>query len=355
MKKKMNRREFMVRTSSTILGAGLAAKTGIGRERDLAKSSRVIEVHHPEAVHEDRRIDKNLVRKMIQRGMRSLSGKEKPWAQFLSPGDRVGLKINTLGRPFLVTHHELIQAMVEELTAFGIKENNIIIWDRWEHHLTAAGFSVNTSDRGVRCYGTESRDASVKRIDPNAVYESDFDTPEDRGDGTASLFSSIFTKDCDRVINMAVLKDHDSSGFTMCLKNLAFGICNNNSRFHKPAHIGPFIASFCAQPRVREKVVLHLIDGLEGCYERGPVPGSPRYLFSPKTIWFGVDPVALDAVGYRVIDAKRVEKGLLPLKETPGFHGGGRPVDHIDLAAEKGVGICDLKRIRLERIDLSRP
>ncbi len=352
MKKNMRRREFMVKASSTLLGAGLAAKAGWGRLPGPPISSRVIEVHHPQAVFGERRINKDLVRRMLQKGLSRLTGKERPWSEFLDRGDRVGLKINTLGRPLLVTHHELVQAMIEELTAFGIKENNIIVWDRWEQHMTAARFTLNTSDRGVRCYATEGGRVSVKKLDPDAAYVSDFDTPAEREGGTSSAISSIFTKECDKVINMAVLKDHGLSGYTMCLKNLAFGLCDNNNRFHRAPHIGPFIASFCALPLVREKIVLHLIDGLEACYDQGPAPENPRVLFSPKTIWLGRDPVALDAVGYRVIDAKRLEKGLPPLKESTGFDGGPRPVDHIDLAAAKGLGIRDLDRIQIERIDL---
>ena len=352
MKERMNRREFMTKSASAVLGAGFAAKTGFSFNLNQTQQSRVIEVTHPDAVLEQRRVDKNVVRKMLQRGMHALTKSEEPWSRFLNPDDRVGLKINTLGRPVLFTHHELIQAMVEELKDFGIKENNIIVWDRWEHHMLACKFTVNTSDHGVRCYGTESRDPSVKRIDPEVFYTSDFDNPEDREGGTASLFSSIFTRDCDKVINMAILKDHNSSGITLCLKNLAYGISNNNSRFHKPAHIGPFIADFCAQPLVRKKVVLHLIDGLEGCYDRGPVPDSPRVLFSPKKIWLGTDPVALDAVGFRVIDAKRKEKGLPALKESEGYWSGPRPVDHIELAAKKGGGTSDFDRIKIEKICL---
>jgi uncharacterized protein (DUF362 family) len=353
MRGKMNRREFMVRTSSTILGAGLVAK-GIGTGAVPPGTARVVEVYHPGSVLEKRRIDGAAVREMLRRGMSALTGDDRPWARFLRPGDRVGLKINTLGRPLLVTHRELVQAMVGELTDFGIKENAIVVWDRWEPHLTAAGYALNTSDKGVRCYGSEGRGPAGRRLDPEAAYESDFDTPEDRGDGTASLFSSIFTKECDKVINMAILKDHDTSGYTMCLKNLAFGLCHNNGRFHKPPHIGPFIAGFCAQPRVREKVVLHLIDALEACYDQGPVPGNPRAIFAPRTLWLGTDPVALDAVGYRALDAKRVEMGLPRLKDTPGYHGGMRPVDHIDLAAAKGIGVADVERIKVERLDLSR-
>lgn len=353
MSKKIKRREFIVRTSSALLGAGLAAKAGLGERAAPSPASRVIEVHHSGAVLERRRVDPAAVRQMLRRGMSVMAGGDRPWARLFKSGDRIGLKINTLGRPLLVTHRELVLAVVDELKGVGVKENDIVVWDRWEPHMTAGGYTLNASQEGVRCYGSEGRGPAGRRLDTEVFYESDFDTPEDRADGTRSYFSSIFTKECDKVVNLAILKDHDSSGYTMCLKNLAFGLCHNNGRFHKPPHIGPFIAALCAQPIVREKVVLHIIDGLEACYDQGPVPGNPRALFAPKTLWLGTDPVALDAVSRPVLDAKRVEEGLPLLKDTPGYHGGPRPVDHIELAAAKGVGVADLSRIKVERLDLS--
>jgi uncharacterized protein (DUF362 family) len=353
MKKRMTRREFIALSSSTVLGTGLSLKAGFNRNLVPYQDSRVIEVTHPHAVLEKRRVDKDIVKRMLRAGMNVLTGKEQPWAQFFTPDDRIGLKINTLGRPLLFTHHELIQAMIEELRDFGIKENNIIVWDRWEHHMLDCKFTFNTSEQGVRCYGTENaRDETIQRFDPEIVYQSEFDDPDERAGGTDCRFSSIFTKDCDKVINLAVLKDHVCSGVTLCLKNIAYGICNNNNRFHKPSYIGPFISDICARPLVQKKIVLHLIDGLEGCYDRGPDPDSPRVLFTPKALWLGMDPVALDAVGFRVIEDKRREKGLPSLKESQGFYEGGRPVDHIELAAKKGAGICDLDRIKIEKIQL---
>ncbi len=350
MSGKMNRREFIVKGSSVVIGAGLAANAGhvFGRPAADAGMGRVIEVVGPGAVLADRKVDTAIARKMLRRGMEALTGSSNPWAKFLSASDRVGLKINTLGRPLLYTHHELIAAMVAELSDFGIKENSIFVWDRFETQMRDCKFEFNTSDRGVRVYGTDSIDEYVRRYDPDIAYISDLDNPDQRQDGsTASRLSSIFTRDCDKVINMAILKDHGMSGVTLTLKNLAYGLCDNNRRFHGPKHIGPFIADFCARPDVRKKVVLHLVDGLEACYDLGPAPKNPKVIYAANTLWLGTDPVALDAVGRAAIDAKRKQEGLVAIRET------GRAWDHIELAAQKGVGIADLEKIKIEKIGLS--
>jgi uncharacterized protein (DUF362 family) len=348
----MNRREFVAKAASAVAGLGLIRSKGRALQPVPGAKSRVIEVSGPAAVLEGRKVDGEVVRRMLRRGMTALTGRENPWEHFFSPSDRVGLKINTLGRPLLFTHHELVNALAAELVDFGIAENNIIVWDRWEPHMLASKFTVNVSGRGVRCYGTANWVTKVERLDRGVVYRSENDSAEDREGGVESVFSSIFTRDCDKIVNMAVLKDHGNCGVTLCLKNLAYGVCNNNGRFHKPPFIGPFIADFCAQPIVRKKAVLHLIDGLEGCFDRGPVPDSTSVLFAPRTLWLGTDPVALDAVGFRVIDAERLRRGLPDLKDSSGYYGGPMPVDHIDLAAAKGVGTSDMSRISLEKMSV---
>ncbi|MFC2160024.1 DUF362 domain-containing protein [Acidobacteriota bacterium] len=348
MKKKLNRRDFLKKGTTTVLGAGLALKTGFSLSAETPGQSHVVEINHPGAVAAERTIDIQAVKEMLQKGMQSLTGSKNPWSKFIKPGETVGLKINTLGRPLLFTHHELIQAVSEDLMDYGIKENNIIVWDRFERHMQDCKFTFNREKEGIRCYGTEALDESQNRFDPEVSYKSDFDNPERRGDGgNISQLSQIFTEECDKIINMAILKDHGYSGVTLCLKNLAYGVSDNNGRFHGPEHIGPFIADMCTHPLLKKKVVLHMIDGLEACFDMGPAPRNPKALFTPQTLWLGTDPVALDTVGFQVIDAQRKERGL------PGLADSGRPIDHIELAAKKGIGISDLSQIKLEKIGLS--
>lgn len=346
---RFNRREFMRKGATAALGAGLAVKAGFGRGigQDAA-SIRVIEVVRPGVVAAGRKVDLEAVKLMLRRGMAALTGAKNPWAEFIKPSDRVGLKVNTLGRPLLYTHHELIQAVAADIVALGVPPKNIIVWDRFEDQMRDCKFTFNRTDESVyMCYGTEALDEAQNKFDNELTYVSELDNPRQRdGGSTASRFSRIFSKECDKVINMAILKDHGLSGVTLCLKNLAYGLCDNNGRFHGPAVIGPFIADFCAHPEVRKKVVLHMIDGLEACYDQGPAPRNPRVIWPADTLWLGTDPVALDAVGFKAIDDKRKAKGLSALKDTD------RPCDHIELAALKGVGVADLGRIKVERIVL---
>jgi uncharacterized protein (DUF362 family) len=346
---RIDRREFIKKGSSAMLSAGVAFRSGLKLGAQDTHTAKVVEIKHSEVLQSGRILDPEIVRNMIKTGIQNLTGAENPWAEFFSPEDKIGLKISTLGRPLLFTHHELIQAVVDELKEFGIKENNIIVWDRFEKHMSDCEYEFNTKNKGLRCYGTITTDELISdRLDKNVVYSSENDNPEKREEGgTDSYFSKIFTEECDKIINIPILKDHGLCGVTLSLKNLAYGLCENNARFHGPEHIGPFISDFCSLPEVRKKVVLHILDGLEACYERGPRPRNLRSLFSPRTIWLSSDPVALDAVGLKVIQTERKSRAHRTFADE------GRPVNHIDLAAKKGVGESNLDKIMLEKIKLS--
>jgi len=344
----MNRRDFLRKGSAAAISAGLAMQaTGFSSGALQEKSARIIEVKHTEVLMEERLINVDIAREMLREGMKSLTGSDNPWAQFIKPDERIGLKINTLGRPILFTHNGLLQALVKELEDYGVKKDNIIIWDRFESHMEDCDFDINRKRGKVKCYGTIVRGRENNLIDEEVFFESDFDNPEKREEsGTRSYFSKIFTQHCDKIINLPILKDHRLSGVTLCLKNVAYGICENNNRFHGEEHIGPFIADVCALPQVREKIVLHILDCLEACYDQGPKPRLLRALFSPKSLWFGTDPVAIDTAGLQRIDRERKYKALPSLEED------GRPIDHIALAAKKGLGVSDLERIKVEKIKL---
>ena len=177
MKSRMNRRDFIKKGYSTLVGMGIVLESDLKQRATPTKKSRVVEITHPKAVSAGRKVDVSIVKEMLQKGINILTNAEKPWSRFVKPNDRVGLKINTLGRPMLFTHHELIQVVAEELVEFGVEENNIIVWDRHETHMKDSNFTFNTSDRGIRCYGTEALDNTQDRFDKEMTYKSDFDDP----------------------------------------------------------------------------------------------------------------------------------------------------------------------------------
>ena len=125
------------------------------------------------------------------------------------------------------------------------------------------------------------------------------------------LCARFITQRVNKVVNLCLLKDHQSAGMTVALKNLSHGMVNNVARSHSTSSLnacGAFIPAVVALPVIRNKAVLHICDGMKGLYHGGP-SARPKYVWENKTMYFATDPVAMDRIGWEVMDAQRVEWG----------------------------------------------
>jgi len=107
----------------------------------------------------------------------------------------------------------------------------------------------------------------------------------------------FLSKEVNKLINLPVLKDHQSAGVTLALKNLSHGLVNNVARSHSSSTLnacGAFIPAVVSLPMIREKAVLHILDGIKALYHGGPGIPNPKFVWEHKTMYFATDPVALD-------------------------------------------------------------
>jgi hypothetical protein len=72
------------------------------------------------------------------------------------PSDVVGLKINALAGRRMSPHPLLVERLCDWLQKAGVPARNIVIWDRSDRELAAAGFRIARSGSGVRCLGTNN-------------------------------------------------------------------------------------------------------------------------------------------------------------------------------------------------------
>src|SRR5262249_36961496 len=148
-----------------------------------------------------------------------------------------------------------------------------------------------------------------------------------------SHLSIIVTRLVNKLITIPILKDHRSAGVTLALKNLSHGMNNNVAPSHLPRFVhggvanqanpprgdGPnqcnvFIPAAVNQEALRRKAVLHIMDGLIGVYEGGPGSWNATWATWPhRSLFFATDPVAMDHVGWDIIDAKRAQEGWRPV------------------------------------------
>jgi uncharacterized protein (DUF362 family) len=290
--------------------------------------SQVVVIKGTGVLSRDGEIDTAMVGAMLALGLRHLhdgGDVNEALAQRFSRRDRVGIKINTIGGRRISTRPELSLALADLISGAGVGRNNIVIWDRTNRELRAAGYSLSDRSSGTRVFATDTAGAG---------YE-----PELRSHlGIASLFSTIQTNFATASVSLAILKDHGMAGITAGMKNY-FGAIHNPNKYHD-THCDPYIAELFDMPAVKEKHRLSILDALLVQYHRGP-SFHPRWAESCGRLIFSLDPVAADAVGWRLIEALRTNKGLPSLLEE------GRPPSYLKTAENMGLGRSALEDIRI--------
>ena len=88
-------------------------------------------------------VDEAVVREMMERGMRALTGEATAlaaWRRFLDPSDVVGIKVNAGGHPWCVSSPAIVVEIVRQLTAIGLKPAQIVIFERFGNQLDAVDY-----------------------------------------------------------------------------------------------------------------------------------------------------------------------------------------------------------------------
>jgi uncharacterized protein (DUF362 family) len=311
----------------------------------------------------DNAIVEQQVHDMIARSMLELTGEKrlkKAWRKFVSPGERIGLKVNPVAGKSLSTSHEVVRAVIAQLEESGIERSQLTIWDRREFELTDVGFTAENYP-GIRIVGTEQMDKDglyygkdgklygEHMIDRDWYYWADVEGEYDEytmpymvNGGKYSYFTKIVTQDLDKIINIPILKNAGMT-VTLALKNLAYGSVSNTGRLHAKLW-NETCAQVCAFAPIRDKVVLNIVDGIKGCFNGGP-GANPQFFCDYHTIITGTDAVAVDRIGYDIVLAKRIAEGLQ--KE-----GSPTALEFMLQAERLGLGVADRTKINLKEVIL---
>lgn len=324
---------------------------------------RVVETVHPGSMSGGKP-DLEAVRAMMRKGIAELTGAPDwvaGWRSLFHRGDVVGIKVNPVGFPHAPTNFEVVLEIVAGLEAAGVRRRDIVVFDRYRNEFERAGYPKIVPD-GVRAAAVapayDNIQLAIDGYDRDVFVELPLVRPDvDPKDPRArrSHVCRIVSREINKLINVPVLKDHQSAGVTLALKNMSHGLVNNVSRSHSTGSLnacGTFIPSVCSLPIIRKKAVLHVLDGLRGVAESGPQVRDPKYVWEQKTLWFATDPVAMDRIGWEIIDNRRREIGLQREADTAPMQGGSfvhRQVEHIEIAGALGLGIYDRKKIDLRR------
>lgn len=326
---------------------------------------RVVAVSHPQSIVNGR-YQAEPIAQLVRRGMLELTGAPDltaAWRSFVSPGDVVGIKVNPVGGPLVISSAEVFREIVAGLESAGVRRRDIVAYDRYKDQFLKMGFD-RWLPEGVRwSWAAESYDPiqqGMSGYDPEHYMEMAVTLPghDVRHEAARRSYAAKFiTQEVNKLINLPVLKHHQSAGVTLALKNLSHGLVNNVSRSHSTPSLnvcGAFIPAVVAMPVIRNKTVLHLLDGIKGAYHGGP-SGRRPFIWEHRTMYFATDPVALDHVGWKEIEKQRAAVGMDPIvraapdRVSTFVH--GQP-EHIEIAGALGLGVFDDKNIDLRRIAL---
>ncbi|MEN8154790.1 MAG: DUF362 domain-containing protein [Acidobacteriota bacterium] len=324
----ISRRKFNKNLLSFLPAINMISGSGSGLMK-RKRQSIVIQAEPGSFIRINNDVNMEKVKKFLDKGIKKLTEYSSPdegWRSMFSPGDKVGIKLSCLpGKP-LSSSRGIVKAVIEGLASAGIKENNILVWERSNRELQNAGFPL--SFKGVRVYGTDQY--------AGGGYSSEIEFSGSVG----TCFSKIMYE-VDALINIPVLKDHDLSGISCSMKNF-YGAIYNPNKFHSN-NCDPYIAELNAHSIIKKKLKLVICDASRIQINNGPAY-YPKYSKNYGSVLMGTDQVALDHTGWQIIEKERKRAGLISLKDA------GREPEYIESAVKLGLGENRDSKIDLIRI-----
>jgi hypothetical protein len=309
-----------------------------------------------------------VVREMMAQGMRALTGAAstgEAWRRFFAPADVVGIKVNCGGYPNCISAYEIVGETVRQLTSLGVPVSQIYVYERFQNQMDECNYAAHLP-QGVQSVAAEraNRNTDNSGYDPETYLEANLFGEEDTRSNMMRLVSKRLTK----IVNIPNMKDHGATGATGCLKNIAYGSFSNVARTHQRgrSHTYSVVGTLASMEPVRSRTVLQIMDGIRGVWHGGPFARTTKYVFYPKQILFGTDPVAIDRLLLDIIDNERKSHGAISIWDrNPASlkidDGRARDADpnvniiirepgHVEYAASLGLGVADLSKIKIQEL-----
>jgi Domain of unknown function (DUF362) len=364
-----DRRRFL---QSVLLGApaAITQSSSHAQSRGLGipgpYPGRVIAIEHIGSIVAGK-YQPNTIRQMMERGVTELTGApawQDAWRTMFEKGDVVGIKMSPVGGPDLCSDASVLHSILDGLNQAGVSNQNIIVFSRYHDELIECGMDKWLAP-GIRLEAPSQRYDEVQLdmggYDENQYMEMALIKPgENLNDPhfRRSYVAKTVTQHANKIINLPVLKHHQSAGVTITLKNMSHGCVNNVNRSHLTPTLnacGVFIPSVVSLPVFRQKFVLQIVDAVKASYHAGP-GGRAQFIWEPKTLYFGTDPVALDKTGWKVIDAKRQQVGMAPIALSKPDNVSrflNCQVEHIEIAGQLGLGEFSDDKIQVKQVRLA--
>ncbi len=287
-KKNISRREFIKTGAAGAAAGSLALAWPLKLPAQARVKTRVVLIRDRDVIDENGAIRTDRVHAMLDEALKTLLVEKdalRAWKKIIKPDDIVGIKTNVWRS--LPTPPPVEAAIRTSVLAAGVQAKNISV-----------------RDHGV-------------------------------------LGDPVFMK-ATALINVRPMRTHDWSGLGTLLKNYIMFV-PDPPRFHPDSCAD--LAALWQLPEVQGKTRLNVLVMLTPLFHSvGPHGFNPAYIWKYNGLLVGLDPVAVDSVGARIIQARRRE-----------FFGEDRPINpppkHIELADSRHhLGTADPDKIELVKL-----
>jgi uncharacterized protein (DUF362 family) len=304
----MDRREFLKKTTSLGIGAGLLFLPKGFRSAAAALAAD----RHPNLVA----VKGGSPDAMFDSGIKAIGG----IGRFVKKGQTVVLKPNMSwdvpqDNP-ANTSPALVAQVVRHCRDAGAKR--VVVMDHsieyWENSRKSSGIGQAIADAGA-VYAQSEKEGYYQKISI-------------RGAALKETMIHESLMECDVLISVPVLKHHGGAGVSISAKNLMG--CVWDRRNYHASGLQRCIADFL----FARKPDLNIIDAYRVITRNGPRGGSPSDVVEMRSQIISDDIVAADTAASMLLGRKQGE------------------VEHIRLAADAGFGEMNLSKLNIERISL---
>lgn len=273
-------------------------------------------------------------KEMLTKALTELTGKPDlvtAVQQFVHKDDIVLVKVNGIAKQNMGTNKELVLPFLEAMIEGGVPAKNITVMEQYGDFLAGTRINAANVPAGVKVVTHGNGNATMDyRLIP--------------GTGTSTKFTKYLTE-ATAAISFSLIKDHSICGYTGQLKNMTHGCCINPHDFHVH-HASPQIAQLYAQDVIKSRMRLHIGDGFKVMADGGPLWKRPEMVKPHEAVYASTDPVAMDTIGWEVVEKLRAELKLKTLTEA------GREPAYIKAAGDLGLGVHDRAKITLKEVTI---
>jgi uncharacterized protein (DUF362 family) len=272
------------------------------------------------------------IRQMVDALVCAVTGDATPraaWGRLINPSDRIGIKVDAEGAPGFATRPAVVDAIVSRLVEVGVPRNRIIIWDRDETKVRAAGYKVDSTGpllRGGAAAGYDPREPFSAPVLGRLIWGDlqfrstltsipGVDPPEQVSN--LSHLTRVLGE-VDKVINVPLLKASETCGIAGALFNMSVANVDNWRRLAAEPGADPGIVELYMDKRIGQKVVLTIMDGITAQCGGGP-GNSPDHAVDHGRLYASRDPVALDAHALNLIEEWRKASKLPGVTRFAGY------------------------------------